>query len=319
MTGAAFYTVADDRYFLGAVGLINSLRLLGHTDPIHVLDCGLAKSQRELLAPSVTLVSAPSGTPPWLLKTVAPIEHEADVMVLLDADVVVTRPLTDLLESARHGVLAFKSRLDGFQPDWGRLLDIGAVERAPYICSALVVLGGSTGHDTLALWHDRQRRVDFELTHWRRNVPGYPFLYADQDVLNAILSSRTAAGRVERLPYRLAPMPPFEGVRVVDAATLRCAYEDGTEPYALHHCLGKPWLEPAYDGVYSRLLRRCLVGPDVEVRVPQEELPLRMRTGLIAAAERLRVNARESVRWNVLRPLADRVRSLRGSADGGAP
>ena len=30
----AFYTVADARYFLGAVGMINSLRLVGHDEPI---------------------------------------------------------------------------------------------------------------------------------------------------------------------------------------------------------------------------------------------------------------------------------------------
>ena len=30
MTDAAFYCVADERYFLGAVAMINSLRLVGH-------------------------------------------------------------------------------------------------------------------------------------------------------------------------------------------------------------------------------------------------------------------------------------------------
>ena len=45
---AAFYCVADERYFLGAVGLINSLRLVGHTEPIFLLDCGLTAAQRRL-------------------------------------------------------------------------------------------------------------------------------------------------------------------------------------------------------------------------------------------------------------------------------
>ena len=31
---AAFYCVADERYFLGAVGLVNSLRLVGHDEPV---------------------------------------------------------------------------------------------------------------------------------------------------------------------------------------------------------------------------------------------------------------------------------------------
>jgi hypothetical protein len=34
---AAFYCVADERFFLGAVGLINSLRLVGHAEPIYLL------------------------------------------------------------------------------------------------------------------------------------------------------------------------------------------------------------------------------------------------------------------------------------------
>ena len=57
---AAFYCVSDERYFLGAVGLINSLRLVGHTEPIYLLDCGLTEAQRELLAAEVELVDAPA-------------------------------------------------------------------------------------------------------------------------------------------------------------------------------------------------------------------------------------------------------------------
>src|SRR6266571_6317155 len=95
---AAFYCVTDSRYFLGAVGMVNSLRLLGHREPVYVLDCGLTAHQRELLTPHITLVAAPSDAPPWLLKTVAPLRHPADVMVLIDADIVVTRPLSELIE-----------------------------------------------------------------------------------------------------------------------------------------------------------------------------------------------------------------------------
>ena len=47
---AAFYCVADERYFLGAVGMINSLRVLGHDEPVFLLDCGLTAEQRRLLA-----------------------------------------------------------------------------------------------------------------------------------------------------------------------------------------------------------------------------------------------------------------------------
>ena len=96
---AAFYCVADSRYFPGAVGLVNSLRLVGHREPILVLDTGLTDAQRALLEPQAEIVPSPSDAPPWLLKTVAPLSRPAAVMVLLDADLVVTRPLTDLIEA----------------------------------------------------------------------------------------------------------------------------------------------------------------------------------------------------------------------------
>ena len=56
MIDAAFYCVADERYFLGAVAVVNSLRLHGHTEPVFVGDCGLTSRQRELLDPHATVV-----------------------------------------------------------------------------------------------------------------------------------------------------------------------------------------------------------------------------------------------------------------------
>ncbi len=55
----AFYCVSDARYFLGAVAMINSLRLNGHREPIYLLDAGLSDDQRELLAAEATIVKAP--------------------------------------------------------------------------------------------------------------------------------------------------------------------------------------------------------------------------------------------------------------------
>jgi hypothetical protein len=84
-------------------------------------------------------------------------------------------------------------------------------------------------------------------------------------------------------------------VRIADERTLRCR-GDGVEPYVLHHWLVKPWLEPTHDGVYSRLLRRLLNADDVAVRVPPETVPRWLRTGPLASAERLRINASERLR-----------------------
>jgi hypothetical protein len=311
--GGAFYCVSDARYFLGAVAMINSLRLLGHRDPIYLLDLGLSEEQREQLSPEVTFVAPDEEAPPWLLKTVAPLAHPAEVMVLIDVDMIATRPLTELIRSASSGrVLAFENETDRHLPEWGELLQLGQVRRQPYLCSGLVVAGGGTGSEVIALLDDRQRRVDFERTFYGRNDPAYPFVYPEQDVLNAILASRVEPERVVALDYRLAPMPPFSGLRVIDEDALRCAYADGTSPYVVHHFGVKPWLEPTHHGVYSRLLRRLLIGSDLAIRIPPEGLPLRFRNGPFAYAERKRVNLGQRLRWHVGEPLSARVQELAG-------
>jgi hypothetical protein len=294
----AFYCVADERYFLGAVGLVNSLRLVGHDDPIFLLDCGLTGAQRELLAAEVDVRTAPGDSPPWLLKTVAPLARPAEVSVLVDTDMIATRALTELVERAREGtVIAFRDRQDRHFPEWGGLLGLGHAERRPYVSSGFVALGGDVREPVLRELDASRDAVDFERTFWRRNERDYPFLYADQDVLNAILSASLEADAVVALDNRLAPNPPYRGLRVTDAAELRCAYRDGTEPFVVHQYVRKPWLEATYDGVYSRLLRRLLTGDDVAVRVPEAQLPSRLRSGARARAERALVNARDYPRW----------------------
>jgi hypothetical protein len=326
MMDAAFYCMSSRIYFLGAVALINSLRVLGHAEPIFVLDCGLTQRQRGLLAPHVTLVPAPGdGAPePFLLKTVAPLRHRADVTVLIDADMIVTRSLAALIEwAAGDRVVAVKDNIDRFVPEWGELLDLGPARRRPYVSSGLVLLGGSLGEEVLRLLDDRQRRVDYDLSYFGRDLDEYPFRYLDQDVLNAILATRERPDRIVTLERSVAPVPPFRGLRVLDEATLRCRHRDGSEPYVLHQFVRKPWLEPMYHSPYSRLLARLLVWDDVAVRVPESEVPLRMRNGVLARLERRRVDAQDLGRWyarDVIPAwISGRVRALRRGRGAGEP
>lgn len=303
---AAFYCVADDRYFLGAVGLINSLRMVGHAEPIRLLDCGLRPEQRALVKHEVELIDAPAGAPPTLLKTIAPLAAPADAMVLIDTDMIVTSPLDEVFELAAAGdAIAFRNDTDRYVAGWGDALDLGPVRRHPYVSFGMLAVGGDAGGEILRLLSDRQDRIDFDRTYWReRRITDYVLLYADQDVLNAILGSRIDRGRLVALDAELAPLPPFEGVEVVDRSRLRCRIADGREPLVLHHWLAKPWLEETHHGVYSQLLQRLLAGDDVAIRVPAEQLPLRFRRGPLAFAERKRINARERLRWHVTEPLA---------------
>jgi hypothetical protein len=309
----AFYCVCDERYFLGAAGMINSLRVVGHSEPVFVLDCGLSAEQRRLLEPHATLVTAPGEAPPWLLKTIAPLRHPAEVMVLIDADIVVTRSLAELIErAAEPRVVAIENDSDRFVPEWGELLDLGEVRRQPYVSSGLVAVGQPLGEQILRLMDELQATVDFDNTFWRTNVADYPFLYGDQDVFNAILASRVERELLVALPNRLAPNPPFKGLRVIDEQTLRVTHRDGTEPLAIHHFTTKPWLEPTHHGVYSRLLRRLLIGTDVPITVDEVDLPLRLRSGLRAWLARKRTNIPETFRWRVREPLAAKLRERRG-------
>ncbi len=251
--GAAFYCMSSAMYFLGAVGMINSLRLHGHDEPVFLLDCGLDDAQRRLLEPHVRLVEAPDDLEPFMLKTVAPLAHPAEVMVLIDADMIVTRPLGELVErAAGERVVAVRHPEDRFFDDWGELLGLGSTRRHPYLSSGLVFLGGDLGGEVVRLMDGAQHRVDFERTQFRTDFPDYPFIsttptalrdypffFADQDVLNAVLAARVEPERVVGLDERLAPTPPFEGVRISDERALRCALEDGTEPFVLHHYLAK--------------------------------------------------------------------------------
>jgi len=206
---------------------------------------------------------------------------------------------------------------DRFVERWGELLELGSIQRRPYVSSGLVLLGGEEGAEVLELLDDRQRLADVARGYYGANDSSYPFLYPEQDVLNAILCSRPKGELTVRLPHRLAPAPPYPGLRVLDAGERRCAYDDGTEPFLLHQIVRKPWLEPAYHGPYSRLLARVLLADDAPVPVAADELPLRMRDGLVALLERKRVDALDLLRWYGLerlpRWLARRSRTVRGT------
>jgi hypothetical protein len=305
---AAFYCVCDRRYFLGAAAMINSLRLVRHDEPIHVLDCGLTREQRAILAPHATMVTRPDDTPPYLAKTIAPSLHPADAMILIDADIVLTRSLGELIGSVPDGVVGFRNDRDRFVREWGVLLGLGEARRRPYVSSGLVVLAGSLGSEVLGLLHDRQGRVEFERTFYGgRMEPEYAFRYPEQDVLNAILSTRGEGDRILALDEALLANPPFAGLRLRDEESLRCAYGDGTEPYGLHHYARKPWLEPMYHGIYSRLLARLLLGPGLTVVVPEGDVPLRMRSGPLAGVARTGVNARDRLGWRLRGVLPEAV------------
>jgi hypothetical protein len=286
-----FYTVANSSYFVGVVSLINSLRLLGHKEAIFVADCGLSAAQRRMLAGEATLVDGANVDAPHFAKTVAPLAHPSDVMVLIDADIIVTRPLTELIEEGRSGkVVAFADEVaHRFDPRWSELLGLGGLRHQPYVNSGLVVVPHTLGVGILMQVRRGLPRVEVRRTIVGEGTSDYPFFYLDQDVLNAVLSTRPAES-INILDHGLAPFPPFHGLQLIDSGSLRCVYRDGREPFALHHVLRKPWLVPTRPNVYSRLLSRLLLESDVAIRLDEDDVPLRFRGGAASWLERRRVD-----------------------------
>ena len=308
---AAFYCVSDERYFLGAVGLINSLRLVGHTEPIYLLDCGLTEGQRELLAGEVELVDAPAGAPPTLLKTIAPLQHPAQTMVLIDTDMIATRSLAELDRRASQGkVVAFENDSDRHVAQWGELLDLGPPRRQPYVSFALVVLGGEVARRDPAPAR-RSPEPNRLRAHLLASAADDRLPVALRRPGRAQRDPRHACGsraprRARAAPRGVAPVSRARGRRPRQPSLRLCATESSR--YVVHHWLAKPWLEPTHHGVYSQLLQRLLVGDEIAIRVPRAQIPLRFRGGLLAFAERRRINARERLRYHVREPLSSQGR-----------
>lgn len=289
---SAFYVSADSRYFLGLVALINSLRLVGHDEPIFVADCGFDDAERRRLAEHVTLVETDGVRTPYLAKTVAPLAHPVDVMVLIDADMIVTRPLVELIDRARSGkIIAFADAIAGrFDTRWPELLGLASLRRQSYVNAGLIVAEREVGRTLLEQVAAGAERVDVERTFIANGSSDDPFYYLDQDLVNAYLGT-FPADQLELLEHRLAPFPPFANVGLVDEAALHCAYEDGVEPFVLHHIKQKPWLGATRWNLYTHLLGRVLLGQDVALRLGREEIPLRLHGGLAGWLDNRRCDA----------------------------
>jgi hypothetical protein len=295
MGTASIYCASDTRNFVGLVALLNSLRLRGHEEELIVLDAGLGDAELTMLEGHARVMPLRDDVSPYFRKYALP-RTQAAVHVIVDADVIATRPLTDLIDLAASGsIVAFADGLvDRFRPEWGELLGLGQLEPRPYVNAGVLAVPAEAVHILDAVL-ECEAAVDFSETLCGGGPPDSPFLHNDQDLLNAILASRGAPELVV-LEHRLAPHPPFRGLVAVDEQGLSCRYHDGVQPYVLHHVLGKPWAAHTRINMYSRLLPRLVLAPDVELRLRPDQVPRRLRGTRVAAAVRLASSGRASLR-----------------------
>lgn len=266
----AYYTVATAPYFLGVVALLNSLRRLGERAPLFVLDCGLTPAQRSRLAGAATVIPADADLHPYMQKAAGPLARPAEVMVFIDADVIVTRPLAPLLKDAAAGrIVVFEDfhNHDRFHAQWSSP-ELGLARQNPYVNSGFFAFSWETGRQFLPLFARTLQALDLTATLVHRGTPSDPYFYPDQDVLNAILCTRFE-GHVTRIDRRLAPFQPFVGVEPAighDPAAAHgaalCGYPDGVTPFLLHHTHRKPWNAPVPANPYSRLFSMLVTAPD---------------------------------------------------------
>jgi hypothetical protein len=322
----AFYTIADERFFVGAVALLNSLRLAGHGETLFVVDTGLKDEQRAQLGQHVTLLPAPAAEHAVFLTPYGPLARPAQVAVILDADLIVTRPLTELIDAARSGrIVGFKEPVPTQErcfEEWRTTLDLPTLRRQPYINAGQLFVSHELASRLLPLWAEALKRVPFEATQYARRFAsarlGDPFFFADQDVLNAILAAHFGPDEFLALDYRYAPHAPFEGLQLADATALDCRYADGERPYLLHHILAKPWLKATRASIFSQLLTRLLLEPDVALRLEPRQVPLRLRTGPLAALDDRRADLQTLAIARARKALGrfgvrTRIRAWRGS------
>jgi hypothetical protein len=319
------YTVANERFFVGLLALVDSLRVNGYRGSIVVVDTGLLSAQRAALSDHVVFVAAPEGLPSHYMKVVGPLRHPDDVMVFIDADILCVRSLEEIIQRALDGaIVAFEDigrvgYTDRLWGTWEELLSIGELEPATYVNSGFLAMSRDVGlrfFDGLRLALEKVDPMETYI-HSPQGDVGRPFVFADQDVVNAILASAGFRDRREILPYAAAPHAPFAGVRVDGA--LGCVDEAGNRPYLLHHALQKPWLEALPSNPYTELLPRYLHHPDA-LAVDDRLLPPFLRASTVGDVTRTFRSVRGQVRVRVrgklgLRPYLRRlVRRLRTRA-----
>jgi hypothetical protein len=291
----AFYCVSDRRHFLGVVALLNSLRLAGHDELMFLVDAGLTAEQRSLLADHVVLIPGPPDAPVVFLTPIGPMTYPASVAVLLDADIIVLRPLNELLEAAEGGrLVGFVNNEpvhDRFFTEWSSALGLGPLRRQPYINAGQLFVPDVLRRTLLEQWTEAQMKLDVKQTRYGQGKLCDPFYFADQDVLNAVIAAHLGPDEVMMVEHRMGPTPPFAGLRLVDEHDLICRYDNGDRPFSLHHILGKPWLKATRRNIYSLLLPRLLLAPDVALRLQPTQVPFRLREGWLATMDRERANA----------------------------
>jgi hypothetical protein len=298
VTDARFFTVSDAGYFVGTVALLNSLRLTGNREDLVVLDRGFTASQRRRLEGRVVLIDGANDArvPPHAVKPFPVLLNPSGVVVVIDSDMLVTSPLSPILERAQAGKICVfpdaPADLGRWFAEWDEGFELKApLRRQPYVNSGFVAFSPQHWPTLLRRWWDACQLIPERRATW---ADVQPFADHDQDAFNEILMSELPADAVELLP---AYEWNVRRISVDDARTLRCSVDGDPEP--LLHAWQKPkvWQGRACvrGSAYERLMPRVLFASDVEVRLAHDEVPLWLRPGRVARLASTALSARNNL------------------------
>ncbi len=276
MAGVEVFTVADARYFVGAVA---SAVTVGRSLPaagITVLDLRLRPDQRAWLADRYRVVDPPARRHPYAAKSFVALHLDRldpdGVAVVVDADLVATGPWDDYVASARAGALvaAIDPMADRHFDEWCTLLELpGPLHPRPYVNSGLVFWSIRHHGALLQRWMEVCARLGDAGGAEKFGVPG---VFGDQDALNALLMTEFVDTEVDVRPASEVEISKaMHGIRIRDLASFTCTGPDGPLR-ALHSVVRPKPREPGtawrVEGAAFARILRAAIGPAVASSPP---------------------------------------------------
>jgi hypothetical protein len=295
---ATFYTVTDEAFFPGTVALVNSLRIVGHTEPLVVLDNGLTGAQRERLEEVATVLDAPDGTGSMPPPTLKPFPHLFDAkgtVAIIDSDMIVSASLAPAFSLAAQGKICLYAAPDWpsdrarWFPEWQELFALRApLRREPYLNNGFVVFSTDHWPQLLRDWWVACSRIPVGSVFTSQE---HALRLGDSDALNAILMSEVGADSVA-LPAEGLQAAPGDDVVVADEDRLVCV-RDGVQVSLLHHwARPKVWsrrgkLRLRESDAYVRVFSRVVFGPGVALPLTKSDVPWWLRPSGVKVTLRL--------------------------------
>lgn len=299
-----FFTIADRRFFPGAVAMMNSLRLTGNIGDVVVLDRGLTPEQRDLLDHHATVVQLPDEDlgHPVLAKAFPHVLGAQGTIVLIDSDMLVTGSLSSITSLAEEGrICVFPNHYtarDRWFAEWQEIFELPTAPRhQTYFNAGFVCFSTQHWPDFLRLYWEACQRVPSRTvlrgSSARGDIgaraPSDPISLADQDALNALLMSVIPPEAIAELPaWGQVARGEMVRVRIVDQHRLACTL-DGVATTILHYTRNpkawerENWWRVRWDA-FTLLLPRVLLADDVPLKLQPATMPVWARPGRLSHA-----------------------------------